>query len=86
MTELSEERLGELLAVLRPAPPGWVRAAIELPRARAAIDDLAARATADRKARDAILADLERALRGEGLEPSTRLVESLRARLGLLDE
>jgi hypothetical protein len=86
MTELSEETLGELLAVLRPAPPGWVRAAIELPRARAAIDDLAARATADRKARDAILADLERALRGEGLEPSTRLVESLRARLGLLDE
>ena len=31
-TGYDEERLGELLAVLPPAPLGWVEAAQELPR------------------------------------------------------
>jgi hypothetical protein len=51
MTELEEERLAELIAVLPPAPPAWVEAATELPHARAAIEELAARAAADRDAR-----------------------------------
>lgn len=85
MTELSEERLGELIAALPPAPSDWVQAAIELPQARTAIDELVARATADSEARAAILADLEAALRSAGLEPRRQLVQGLRARLDALD-
>jgi hypothetical protein len=81
MTDLSEERLAELIALLPPAPQGWVEAAIELPRVSAAIDDLATRAMADRQTRQAILADLEEAVRAAGVEPRPKLVESLRARL-----
>ena len=82
MPEFSEERLAELIALLPPPPVGWVQAAIELPRARAAIDELTVRATADQQLRRAILADLEEALRGAGVEPRPELLESLRARLG----
>lgn len=81
MTEFSEERIAELIALLPPPPEGWVRAAIELPRARDAIDELAVRAIADRDARVEILGDLEAALRDAGVEPRPRLVETLRMRL-----
>jgi hypothetical protein len=81
MKDLPEERLGELLAALPPAPPGWVEAAVELPGARSAIDDLVARALADRETRKAILADLESALRKAGVEPRPEMVDNLRSRL-----
>jgi hypothetical protein len=86
MTELTEERLAELIAVLAPAPTAWVQAAIELPRARTAIDGLIERATADRQARRAILADLEQALRDEGVEPGRELLRHLKVRLSRLEE
>jgi hypothetical protein len=82
MTDLSEERLGELIATLPPAPPGWVEAAVELPAARAAIEGLVARALADEATREAILADLESALRDAGVEPRPPVLDSLRDRLG----
>jgi hypothetical protein len=85
MTERPEERLAELIALLPPPPEGWVQAATELPRARAAVDELAVRAIADRAARERILADLEAALRGAGVEPRPRVVETLRTRLSELD-
>jgi hypothetical protein len=85
MHDLTEERLAELIAVLPPAPQGWVEAAVELPRARAAIDELVVAATADGQMRSAILADLEEALRGAGIEPRPRLTETLRAQLSGLD-
>jgi hypothetical protein len=81
MIENSEESVAELIALLPPPPRGWVEAAIELPRARAAIDELAARATADQAARQAIFADLEEALRNVGVEPRPHLVQTLRYRL-----
>ncbi len=84
MAELSEERLGELIALLPPPPEGWVEAATELPRARSAIDRLIVLAQRDRKMREAILADLEQALRGVGVEPRPPLMESLRSRLSEL--
>jgi hypothetical protein len=76
-----EERLSELLRLLPPAPDGWVRAAQELPAARAAIDDLLARAEADADFRRRILADLESVLAAEGISPGPRMVEELRGRL-----
>ncbi|HET8979157.1 MAG TPA: hypothetical protein VFN87_13430 [Solirubrobacteraceae bacterium] len=83
---MDEEQLAELIAALPPAPEGWVRAAIELPGARAAIEGLTARAAADSEARAAMLADLERALRGAGVEPGPGLLDVLRARLRGLTE
>ncbi len=77
-----EETLAKLLRRLPPAPEGWVRAAQELPAARAALDDLVARAEADAELRARILADLDAALKGEGIEPARRAVEELRTRLG----
>ncbi|MFL5862946.1 MAG: hypothetical protein ACJ780_19590 [Solirubrobacteraceae bacterium] len=70
-----------MIAALPPAPAPWVQAAIELPRAWTAIDQLAARARDDQDARAAIVADLEQALRGVGVEPRPPQLEDLRARL-----
>lgn len=81
MSEYSEERLGELITLLPAAPVSWTAAATELPRARAVMDDLVARASADRRLHQAMLADLEEALRDAGVDPRPALLESLRTRL-----
>jgi hypothetical protein len=81
MTAYDEERLGELLRLLPPAPAGWVRAAQELPRARAELDALVERAERDVAFRSALVADLEAALRAAGVEPLPAVVEHLRTRL-----
>lgn len=75
-----EERLGELLRLLPPAPEGWVRAAQELPAARRSLDEIVARAEADLEFRKALIADLEAALEQAGYEPDRRLVSELRQR------
>jgi hypothetical protein len=75
-----EERIGVLLRLLRPAPEGWVRAAQELPAARETFDGIVARAEADRAFRTALIADLDRALAAEGIEPDRRLLDELRER------
>jgi hypothetical protein len=75
-----EERLGEVLRLLPPAPPGWVRAAQELPAARRGLDEIVARAEADLEFREALIADLEAALAQAGYEPQPPLVEALRRR------
>lgn len=85
MPDFSEEQLGQLIALLPPPPKGWREAAIELPPARAALDELIARATADRELRQEVLADLEEALRVAGVEPRPQLVEDLRMRLARFD-
>ncbi len=81
MTRFDEERLGELIAALPPAPAGWVAAASELPAARREIDALVALAEADAAFRAAALADLEAALAARGVEPRPELVAGLRVRL-----
>jgi hypothetical protein len=78
--QYTEERIGSLLRLLRPAPDGWVRAAQELPAARRAFDEIVARAEADLEFRRALLADLERALQDEGYEPGERVLGELRER------
>lgn len=82
MTRFStEERLGVLLRLLRPAPAGWVRAAQELPAARRTFDEIVSRAEADVAFRTALLADLEQALTAEGYEPDRRVLDEIRVRL-----
>ena len=80
MSAYDEERIAELLRALPAAPGGWVRAAQELPAARAGLDQIVARAREDAAFRDALIADLESALAAAGFEPEPRLVEALRRR------
>jgi hypothetical protein len=81
MTALDEERLARLIRALPPAPEGWVRAAQELPLARAELDQIVTRAEEDAEFRSRLLADLEAALAADGYEPSPALVQLLRVRL-----
>ena len=75
------ERFGRLIGLLEPAPRGWVRAAQEIPRFRATLDEILARAEADRAFRDALVADLEAALDAAGYEPEPRIVDQVRRRI-----
>jgi hypothetical protein len=76
-----ESRLAELLRMLPPAPEGWVKAAQELPRVRAELDDIVARAVADAEFRRALIEDLEDALKTEGYEAESMPLDELRRRL-----
>ena len=78
--EYGEERLARLIRRLPPAPEGWVAAAQELPAARRGLDEIVARAEADLRFREALIADLEAALSQAGYEPDPPLVEALRRR------
>jgi hypothetical protein len=81
MTRYEIEELARLLALLPPAPTGWVEAAQELPRARAGLDELVARAGEDAEFREKLLADLETALAEQDIRPTPRLLEEARRRL-----
>jgi hypothetical protein len=76
-----EGRVAELLSALPPAPEAWVRSAQELPLTRRELDDLVRRAEDDAAFRTRLLADLEGALRREGVEPRPLIVRDLRRRL-----
>ena len=78
MNRFDEEQIGRLLRVLPPAPEGWVRAAQELPVARAILDEIVARAEQDAAFRLQLQADLERAVAAAGYEPSPFIVSRLR--------
>jgi hypothetical protein len=82
MTGYDEERIAELLRLLPVPPDSWVRAAQQLPRARAEIGQIVARSEADAAFRAALVADLETALAAEGYEATPSVVAALRLRLG----
>jgi len=79
--DYTEERLAELLALLRPAPTAWMKAAQELPRWRSLLDELVARAEADAAFRQALVEDLESALEREGYGRDEALIAELRRHL-----
>ena len=81
MSGYDEERIAALLGLLPPAPEGWVLAAQELPRARAEIGALVARAEEDAAFRALVVADLEAALEAEGIKATPSVVAALRSRL-----
>jgi hypothetical protein len=78
---LPEERLAALLAMLPPAPAGWVEAATQLPAARAQIDSIVARAEQDAAYRAEVMNDLEGALAADGVEPTEVAKRELARRL-----
>jgi hypothetical protein len=80
MTAFNEERLARLIGALPPAPEAWVRAAQELPLARAGLDEIVARAEADAEFRARLISDLEGALAAEGYERDPVVIEELRIR------
>ena len=81
-----EERLGELLGQLPPAPAGWVQAAQELPAARLGLDAIVERARVDAEFRVLLVADLEAALAAAGYKPTDELIDAVRACLPELDQ
>ena len=85
MVPHDEERLGELLGLLRPAPPGWVQAAQELPATRRGLEEIDERARSDADFRVRLVADLEAALAAAGYEPHRALLDAVRERLPELD-
>jgi hypothetical protein len=82
MSNETMEELARLLAVLPPAPLGWVEAAQELPRLHAELDGLVARAEQDAELRARLSADLESALAESGISPTPRILAEARRRLG----
>jgi len=78
MNGFDEEQIGRLLRLLPPAPEGWVRAAQELPAARAMLGELVARVEQDAEFRLQLRADLERAVAAAGYDPSPFVVSRLR--------
>jgi len=85
MVPHDEERLGELLGLLPPAPAGWVRAAQELPFALRGLDEIIQRARTDAEFRVRLVADLEAALAAAGYETRRPLLDAVRERLPELD-
>jgi hypothetical protein len=80
MTAFDEERLAGLIRALPPAPEAWVRAAQELPLAKAGFDEIVARAEADAGFKARLVADLEAALEAEGYERDPAVIEVLKVR------
>jgi hypothetical protein len=76
-----EERIAELLRALPAPPPGLAEAAKELPAARRELDTIVERIERDERFRALVRADLERALRAEGVEPTPAVVALLRRSL-----
>ena len=81
MRNYNEETLAELLRTLPAPPEAWVRAAQEIPLARRGLDDIVERARADQAFREALVADLERALQDAGYDADPALADAVRERL-----
>lgn len=81
VTAYDEERLGDLLSALPPAPAAWVKAAKEAPLAHQRLEEIVERAKADEDYRRRVVADPERALEQADVVAHTANVEIIRKRL-----
>lgn len=82
VTRYDEERLGELLSALPPAPEAWIRAAQEIPQTKQGVDEIVERAEGDEDFRRHVVADPEGALEEADVVAHSITVEMLRRRLG----
>ena len=76
-----EERLGELLSSLPPAPEAWVKAAQNLPIARKGVDEIVERAEDDEEYRRRVIEDPKAALEEAEVVAHIDAIEILRRRL-----
>jgi hypothetical protein len=81
VTAYDEERLGDLLSSLPPAPEAWVKAAKEASLARRRLDEIVDRAKTDENYRRRVVADPERALEEADVVAHAENVEIIRKRL-----
>jgi hypothetical protein len=81
MSRYDEERLGELLSALPPAPEHWVQAAKQLPQLGERLDRIVERADADDAYRRKVVADPEAALEEADVIAHSDAVEILRRKL-----
>jgi hypothetical protein len=81
MSAYDIQRLSRLIGALPPAPEAWVQAAQELPAARRELETIVELAEADAAFREALIADLESALRAKGVIPTRPLLNELRRRV-----
>jgi hypothetical protein len=81
MSTYDEERLGELLSALPPAPDHLVRAAKQLSFMREQVDKIVERAEADDEYRRKVVADPEAALEEADVVAHSDAIEILRRKL-----
>ncbi len=81
MTAFNEEKLGEILSALPPAPEAWVKAAQELPRMQESLAQIVERADADEDYRRRVIENPVAALEEADVVAHADAVEILRRRL-----
>ncbi len=79
MPRYDEEKLGEILSALPPAPESWVKAAQDIPQR--GIDEIVERAGADDEYRRRVIEDPEAALEEADVVAHAETIEILRRRL-----
>jgi hypothetical protein len=81
MPRYDEEKLGEILSELPPAPESWVNAAHDIPLAQRKLEEIVERADADDDYRRRVIADPEAALEEADVVAHSETIEILRRRL-----
>jgi hypothetical protein len=81
VTAYDEEKLGEILSALPPAPAAWVKAAQELPLMQRGLDEIVGRAESDEDYRRRVIEDPQAALEEADVVAHGDAVEILRKRL-----
>lgn len=81
MAAYNEEKLGEILSALPPAPEAWVKAAQDLPLKRQRLDEIVERADADEEYRRRVIENPVAALEEADVVAHADEVEILRRRL-----
>ena len=81
MAAYNEEKLGEVLSALAPAPQAWVKAAQDLPLLQRGLAQIVERADADDDYRRKVIEDPEAALEEADVVAHADAIEILRRRL-----
>jgi len=81
MATYNEEKLGEILSALPPAPKAWVRAAKDLPLMQQGLDEIVQRADADEEYRRRVIENPLAVLEEAEVVAHVDVVEILRRRL-----
>lgn len=76
-----EEKLGEILSALPPAPEAWVKAAHDIPLAQRGLAEIVERADTDEEYRRRVIEDPEAALEEADVVAHAEIIEILRRRL-----